>query len=235
VSAVPDIPDLPDDDADSDDEEPRASDGRVPGRRGKATRQRLLDCTLRMLEHNSYRDLKVVDIAREAGTSPATFYQYFPDVEEAILALAEEMASEGNDRLIALVRTSTWRGAPGYATARQIADSYIGFYDDNWPLMRVIDLTSEEGDQRFRSIRTRLLNEFTVALSEVIAAEKKAGRHPDEVDPMATAGVLVSMLAHVASHRYGFEFYGIRTEELTRSMARIVFTTVSGQRPPKAG
>ena len=220
---------------DIEDEEPRASDGRVPGRRGRATRQRLLDCTLRMLEHNSYRDLKVVDIAREAGTSPATFYQYFPDVEEAILALAEEMASAGNERLTAIVRTGKWRGAAGYATAQAISDSYITFWDDNWPLMRVIDLTSEEGDQRFRSIRTRLLNEFTVALSEVISAEKKAGRHPDEVDPMATAGVLVSMLAHVASHRYGFEFYGIRTDELRRSMARIVFTTVSGQKPPKVG
>ena len=32
--------------------------------------------------NETYRDLKVVDIAREAGTSPATFYQYFPDVED---------------------------------------------------------------------------------------------------------------------------------------------------------
>lgn len=66
------------------DSEPRAADGRVPGRRGQATRQKLLDCTADMLRTTSYRDLKVVDIAREAGTSPATFYQYFPDVESAI-------------------------------------------------------------------------------------------------------------------------------------------------------
>ena len=50
---------------------------------------------------------------------------------------------------------------------------------------------------------------------------------------MATAGVLVSMLAHVASHRYGFEVYGIRTAELERSMARILYTTVTGSKPPK--
>ena len=52
-------------------------------------------------------------------------------------------------------------------------------------------------------------------------------------DPMATASVLVSMLAHVAAHRYGFEFYGIRTDELQRSMAQILFTTVTGSKPPK--
>ncbi|MFM7069395.1 MAG: TetR/AcrR family transcriptional regulator, partial [Actinomycetes bacterium] len=54
----------------------RAADGRVPGRRGLATRQRLLDHTAALLATTSYRDLTVVDIAREAGTSPATFYQY---------------------------------------------------------------------------------------------------------------------------------------------------------------
>ena len=49
---------------------------------------------------------------------------------------------------------------------------------------------------------------------------------------MATAGVLVSMLAHVAAHRYGFEFWGIRTDDTRRSMARIVYTTITGQKPP---
>lgn len=217
-----------------DPEELRAVDGRVPGRRGRATRQRLLDQTLAMLEHTSFRELKVVDIAREAGTSPATFYQYFPDVEAAILALAEEMAAAGDERLTGMVRNRSWRGRAGYETAVAIADAYISFWDDNFGLMRVIDLTAEEGDQRFRAIRTRLLNSFTVALSEVIVGERQAGRVPTDVDPMATAGVLVSMLAHVSAHRYGFEFWGIRTDDLRRSMARIVYTTVTGQKPPTA-
>ena len=91
----------------------RAADGRVPGRRGRATRDRLTACTLGMLEDTSYRDLKVVDIAREAGTSPATFYQYFPDVESAILALAEDMATDGNDRLTRIVREGDWKGKRG--------------------------------------------------------------------------------------------------------------------------
>ncbi len=212
----------------------RAADGRVPGRRGLRTRRLLLDCTAAALGGASYRDLKVVDIAREADTSPATFYQYFPDVEAAILALAEEMAEEGNRRLVEIVRTGSWKGRQGYATAAAIAESYIAFWDDNSALMRVIDLTSEEGDQRFRDIRVHLLNEFTVALAEVITSEIEAGRQPPEIEAMATAGVLVSMLAHVASHRYGFENYGISAESLREAMARIVFTSVTGQRTPRA-
>ena len=212
----------------------RAVDGRLPGRRGRATRDRLTSCTLAMLRHTSYRDLKVVDIAREAGTSPATFYQYFPDVESAILGLAEDMADAGNDRLTRIVLEGSWKGAAGYATAEAIADAYIGFWDDNLPLMSVLDLTSLEGDARFRSIRTRLLNEFTVALAAVVEEHRLAGRHPESMNSMATAGVLVSMLANVASHRQGFESFGIESDDLRRSMARIVFTAVTGQKPPAA-
>ena len=73
----------------------RTVDGRVAGRRGQATRQKLLDCLSEMLSSSPYRDVKVIDVARKAGTSPATFYQYFPDVEGAVLEIAEQMATEG--------------------------------------------------------------------------------------------------------------------------------------------
>lgn len=215
----------------STDEEdgPRASDGRVPGRRGRATRQRLLDCTAAMLVDNSYRDLKVVDIAREAGTSPATFYQYFPDVTAAIGSLAEAMADEGGERLVSLVTSGEWRGPAGRANAQAIAHGFLAFWDAHWPVMRVIELTAAEGDQRFRAIRVQLLNRFTVALSEVIASEQQSGRRAADSDPMATASVLVSMLAHVAAHRYGFESYGMRFEDLEQAMGLIVWTTVTGE------
>lgn len=215
------------------EDELRAADGRVPGRRGRATRDRLTACTLNMLQDTNYRDLKVVDIAREAGTSPATFYQYFPDVESAILALSEDMAEAGNDRLTRIVREGDWKGKKAYDTAEAIADAYIQFWEDNAALMRVLDLTSLEGDERFRSIRVRLLNEFTIALADVVTAQRDAGRHPADLDPMAVAGVLVSMLAHVASHRSGFEGYDIRTDDLRRAMARMVFTSVTGTKPPR--
>jgi len=209
----------------------RASDGRVPGRRGLATRQRLLDGTAAMLRDSTYRDVKVIDIAREAGTSPATFYQYFPDVESAVLVLAEEMAADGT-RLAALVRDSSWRGRSGYDAALALVDAFFEFWEQHRSVLRVVDLATDEGDQRFRQIRTRLLHEVTVALAEVAAYFQDEGRLPKGLDPTATAGTLVSMLAHVAAHRYGFEFWGIRTRDLRTSMARQLYWGATGQKPP---
>ena len=151
-----------------DDADLRAADGRVPGRRGRATRTRLLECTRDMLRTTSYRDLKVVDIAREAGTSPATFYQYFPDVEAAVLVLAEEMAQQ-HFRFANIVRDTRWKGRNGYDGACALADEFFAFWEENQPVLRVVDLATEEGDGRFRTIRTWLLNDLTNALTEVVA------------------------------------------------------------------
>jgi AcrR family transcriptional regulator len=212
-----------------EDTTPRAVDGRVPGRRGLATRQRLLDHVADMLASSSYRDVRVVDVARQAGTSPATFYQYFADVEEAVLALAEEVARAGQDRLVPLVEGPRWRGEEGYAAALAVVDGYLDFWSDHGSVVRVMDLATNEGDARFHQIRSRLFTRFNEALAERVIQERTVG---EDIDPRATAGAMTSMLAHVADHRYGFESYGIRTADFREAMGRILFTTVTGRRPP---
>src|SRR3954464_13659500 len=172
-------------------EDLRAADGRIPGRRGRATRSRLLDCLEGMLANSSFRDLKVTDVTREAGTSPATFYQYFPDIETAVLAIAEQMADEGA-RLRACVTDGTWRGNDSYATAEQVVDGFLAFWEQHQSLLRVIDLAVLEGDTRFRVRRVRMLHSVTSAFADVIASLRK---DDEAAEPNAMSGALVAMLA----------------------------------------
>lgn len=210
----------------------RAVDGRVPGRRGLATRARLLDQTRELLGTTSYRDLKVVDIARAAGTSPATFYQYFPDAESALQALADELVGEGRARLISPVKEGPWAGRAAYDTCERIASAFLDFWDEHRALLAVIDLAATEGDHRFREIRVRLLNSFTEAIADVIEDQKAAGRVPADLDPFASASVLVAMLAQVSGHHYGIERYGTTTREIRRALARLLYSGVTGRKPP---
>jgi AcrR family transcriptional regulator len=211
-------------------DDPRASDGRIPGRRGLATRQRLLECTETLLESMSFRDIKVIDIARQAKTSPATFYQYFPDIESAVLALAEATNLDTSE-LGALVRGADWRGRKGYTSALHLADAFIEFWERHRTTLRVTDLLVAEGDMRFQAIRTRLLNDLALALSEVIG-KTRAGAKVPSGRRLATAGVLVAMMANVATHRYTYEFWGIRTADLRASMADIIYSSVTAKAPP---
>ncbi|MGH9139131.1 MAG: TetR family transcriptional regulator [Acidimicrobiales bacterium] len=228
MSATADTSDTSDT-SDTDDDL-RAADGRVPGRRGRATRQRLLECTAEMLKASSYRDLKVIDIARDAGTSPATFYQYFGDVQSAILVLAEEMAHDAA-KLPDIIRAGSWKGRAGYDRALALVDGFFAFWEEYRGVLRVVDLLTAEGDQRFRQIRTRLLTGVTDALADVLADFQRLGKVAAALDPRAEAGVLVTMLAHVAQHRWGFEFWGIRTTDARTAMARHVSWGITGQKP----
>jgi len=206
-----------------------ATDGRLPGRRGQATRQRLLTCTAELLEGTPWRSIKVIDIARQAGTSPATFYQYFENVEQAILVLAEEL-TEGAGQLAALV-DGDWSEEAGWDTARQVVQGFMDYWEANRAVFRVVELATEEGDLRFRGLRVRALNAVTVTLARVIAGAAPKGS-PAGDDPMTVAATLISMLAHVASHRYGYEFWGIRTDSLVDSQARILLWSVTGTSAP---
>lgn len=211
---------------------PMAADGRTPGTRGRATRQRLLDETACVLRDVPYRDLAVVDIARAAGTSAGTFYQYFGSVEDAVLDLAAEVVADGTDRLVPTVDGPAWRGVAGAAAAAGVVDEFLAFYRDHRPVLRVMDLGTEEGDARFQQVRSRLFIAFTDALTVRVEAEIDAGGHPPGAEPRSIAGAMTSMLAHVAAHQHGFESHGIAMGDTRAAMARILFTSVCGGPPP---
>ena len=197
----------------------RAVDGRLPGRRGLATRKRLLAATASLLETTGYRDLKVVEVAREAGTSPATFYQYFPDAESAVLVLAAELTEAWHYELATLVADGDWMSNPDGA-ARHASEGFLDFWTTHRAVLGVLDLASTEGDERFRDLRTRLLNGPTAAMVDVAVASGAAG------DPMAAAGVLVAMLAHVSNHQVGLERWGVDRSALVTTMAGVLRRTL---------
>ncbi|MQY37989.1 hypothetical protein SRB17_59970 [Streptomyces sp. RB17] len=210
----------------------RTVDGRVAGRRGQATRQKLLDCLSEMLSSSPYRDVKVIDVARKAGTSPATFYQYFPDVEGAVLEIAEQMAAEGAG-LTELVQGRSWAGKSGWQTAQELVEGFLEFWRKNDAILRVVDLGAAEGDKRFYKIRMKILNSVNNSLAESITELQSKGRVDKDVNPAAVAGSLVAMLAAVAAHQKGFSSWGVKQAELKPNLALLVHLGVTGKKPSK--
>lgn len=210
----------------------RTVDGRVAGRRGQATRQKLLDCLSEMLSSSPYRDVKVIDVARKAGTSPATFYQYFPDVEGAVLEIAEQMATEGAG-LTELLAGRTWVGKAGWTTAQELVDGFLEFWRRNDAILRVVDLGAAEGDKRFYKIRMKILNSVNNSLTDTVTELQSKGRVDKDVNPAAVAGSLVAMLAAVASHQKGFQTWGVKQAELKPNLALLVHLGVTGKKPTR--
>jgi AcrR family transcriptional regulator len=205
-----------------------AIDGRRLGMRAQATRRRLLDATAELLETNGILELKVVDVARKVGTSPATFYQYFANVEEAVLALAEEVGEKILD-LVPLV-DQPWKGPKALELARELVDAYITQWDADRAVLRTRDLTAQEGDPRFRAVRNRSLSQLTDRLAERIKENQEVGRVATDITPYAAASAMVSMMGRMATYHQDLETRGVSRPAMVETVARILCQTVTGRR-----
>jgi AcrR family transcriptional regulator len=211
---------------DSRSRRPNALDGRALGSRGARTRRRLLDATAALLETHGIRDLRVVDIAREVETSPATFYQYFRDVEDAVLALAGELG-ESTVPLLAVLAGS-WEADGALDSARALVEGFLDFWDINRAVLRTRNLAAQEGDRRFREVRNRALEPFIAALAEHVRVAQRDGRVAPELSPAAAGAALVALLERMAAFHRDLEPLGIDRVQLVETTARIIHQTVAG-------
>lgn len=209
-----------------------ATDGRTIGRRAQITRRKLLDSTAKLLAERGALEVKVIDIAREAGSSAATFYQYFEDVEVALLALAEEAGSDLGS-LKSLV-AAEWGRKAGYEAARTFVAAFIDYWDEHKSILRVRNLRSEEGDQRFRALRLSANDGIMGLFIEKVTAAKAAGRISDEMNTYATAGAMMAVLERLAAFHVEFERRGVSRTAMITTIARLLYQTLTGFKPPSS-
>jgi AcrR family transcriptional regulator len=204
-----------------------AIDGRALGKRGAQTRGKLLDATEQLLEHRGVRDLRVVDIARAVGTSPATFYQYFRDVEEAVLALAEEVGED-----LAPLRgllDKPWDDGSSLASARAMVSTFLEYWDGHRAVLRTRNLAAQEGDTRFRRVRNGSLQPLVERLAGKVRASQAAGRVSAGVSAIAAASALVAMMERMAAFHTDLEPLGATRDDVVETTARIVCQVVTGE------
>jgi AcrR family transcriptional regulator len=199
--------------------------GRPLGPRAVATRRRLLDATEALLEERRVREVSVVEIARRAGTSPATFYQYFKDVEEATLELAREAAARVHASLQPL--RGDWRGARGLDAARALVEAFMRRWDDHRAVLLFTNVAAEQGDRRFRRVRIQAMHPLIEALAAKVRESRDAGA--GAVHPIAAAAALASILERLAAYHQELESLGVARGDLVETVARMLHQTVTGK------
>ncbi len=207
-----------------------AQTGRALGPRALRTRQRLLDATEQLLVERGVLDLSVVDIARTADTSPATFYHYFKDVEEAALHLAEQAARE-MPALIELIDGS-WDGAAGLDTARRVVNAFVDHWSAHHAVLLIRNLSADKGDRRFQRVRRDSLSPVLDRLAARIAEAQTAGRVSAALHPFAAAAALASMLESISAHTRELEQREVGREQLVETCARVIHQVMTGEGRP---
>jgi len=204
----------------------KAPTGRVLGPRAIKTRQKLLDAAGELLHERSVLDLSVVEIARKAGTSAATFYQYFRDVEEAALGLAHQAAEE-MPAMLELI-DGQWGGEPGLETARKIVNAFMSHWEAHHAVLLIRNLAADQGDSRFQEARRAALSPILERLAERVTEFQGAGRVSQGLHPFATAAAMGSVLEKLSAHTRELSERGIGHDELIETCARILHQVVAG-------
>jgi AcrR family transcriptional regulator len=199
--------------------------GQAMGAKGMRTRARIVEVTLALLEAKRLRELRVAEIARLAEISSATFYLYFDDVIDVVLAAVHEHGRVPDDVLSLVAIPWPQQDAP--ARAEALVHAYSQYWDAHRTLFRVRNLAAEEGDDRFLIAREQSARAFLEALSERVSDAIMAGRMTSSIDPLATAGVLVAMLERLGAiaNVYSDEF---PHEEMIRSAAFLIASALAG-------
>jgi AcrR family transcriptional regulator len=220
--------------------------GRPLGVRALRTRARILEETVVLLNEKSLRDLRVIDIARRIGSSPATFYQYFKDVRDVVLELATEV-SESIPDLVEVI-DGDWTGRDGHARGCRLASLVIDYWEEYSAILRIRNNAADEGDggdEAFAQIRIQAMMPMVMAFAKIIRAnssQETASAEESSSDewaggsiyPITAAFALVSGLEAMALHRKRFELrftpMGEAREEIVQTMASLMQMVLTAKR-----
>jgi AcrR family transcriptional regulator len=165
----------------------------VIGQRGARTRQRLLDIALRQFADNGFHATLVDDIAREAGVSRATFYQYFDSRDQVVVELVEECGGalmRVVRRLGPLSATST-----GYDNVHWWLGEWAYVYDKYATIF--VEWAHIDGPQTpLRPMIVRFVENYTTQLAGRLAQATFAG-----LEPAAIALALQTMIERFNYYR----------------------------------
>lgn len=202
--------------------------GRPLGQRALKKRRQLMDATADLLKKHTLRDLRVVDIARAVGTSPATFYQYFKDVESVVLQLAEEATAKMPS--LTLMFEGEWQGDQGLEKAREVVDAFIRYWDAHGAVLRVRNVAADEGDIRFLAMRSQGTTPLLNAMTQKMEARQKNIKNPaleKPMKPLAAAVAMGAILDRLSAYRKELEGLGLSREDIVETSARILHQTLS--------
>ncbi len=181
---------------------------------------------MELLRRDGVLDLKVVDITREAGAAPATFYQYFSDLDAAILALSET-AIDDEEPLVEFL-APPWSTAEDVQRARAFVEAYGEYWNDHYAVLIVRNLKADGGDADFRSVRSRANLLLLRRMADMITAGQAAGRVSAALNPFAAAAAMMAMLDRLFTYQTELRRRGPSKAAQRETLTAILFQTLSG-------
>jgi AcrR family transcriptional regulator len=197
--------------------------GQALGRKGVETRKKLMTAARKLLDVYSPVELTSVAIAKEAGTSSASFYMYFDDVRDILYALASEAGAAMAS--VTEVVQKPWDA--GTLTLHEHALELVERFNELWEahrqVLRFRNLEADRGDPRFEALRMKTYVPFIDQLArQIIAACPPDKQRPTLSQAFALASVLHAAMERMASTDPAVVARGLGARKVNDALAHLV-------------
>lgn len=208
--------------------------GQTLGRKGLQTRQKLMAAARKLLDVYSPVELTAVSIAKEAGTSSASFYMYFEDVRDVLYALAGE-AAVAMAAIHDVVRPP-WEAGAVSQNALKLVEQFNGVWENHRQVLRFRNMEADRGDPRFEALRMSTYVPFIDLLArQLIAACPRDRTRPTLSQAFALASVLHAAMERLASTDPAVVARGVGAHKLNDALAHVIQSVFNAGAPGAPG
>lgn len=172
--------------------------------RSRATVDRIVAATAELLAEDGYTTLSTNAIARRAGVSPGTLYQYFSDRDEIVDELVQRMVSSFEDNMTPVLRSLGAR--PSGDARSEFVYAVLDALEANAGVLRAIAdrIPHREQIEQLAAIRARVVDAIHQLRAQI---------HPEE--SVARRSAVAWMILETAQH-LAVRFTLDRPDGLTR-------------------
>lgn len=198
--------------------------GQVLGRKGQETRKRLMVATRQLLFTHALVDVTAVAIAKAAGTSSASFYMYFDDVQDVLYALSLDAGDEMAH--VSKSLETPWAPEKFEEEAARLIEDFNGVWSRHREVLRYRNLEADRGDPRFEELRMNSYVPFIERFARLIMAVHPAEGGRKKSDVYAEATVLHASMERLAATDPVVMERGLGSKRVNAAIARIIVQTL---------
>jgi AcrR family transcriptional regulator len=183
--------------------------------------ERIVGAGARVLEDSGYQDASTNRIAREAGVSPGSLYQYFPDKEAIVAEITHRLVEEFSAAITPVVRSAALERPP--AATRLVLGAALDALQQHAALLRALvdRVPAVEQQEALRPIRGRLAD----VVYHSLAANPQALRHSDHE---RTTWLIVEITQHLLV-RYVLDTPPIEREDFIDDACGVILGLAFGE------
>jgi len=162
----------------------------------EARRSKILKAAQKVFAHKGFHDATIAEIARAAGVSEGSIYEYFSSKEGVLFAIPLEVTRESHE--LSQVHLSLIRGAAN--RLRALVYMYLSLYESNPDYSSVILLTLKQ-NQKFRETEAyEMIRDGFRNITAVIKSGMANGEFRPDINPYVVRSVLMGAVDHLTTN-----------------------------------